>query len=110
VNGIHEFPGQGAAGLKVLIISPHNPKDNFGALTPDVLRQHAEQADFSLLMEFALQETDEQVGIIAKFADCLEARGVAVSVIHQLRDSAVNRLRIQICLSVLQSQAMCTIG
>lgn len=52
-------------------------------------------------MEYVLKKTDEQVGIIANFADCLEARGVAVSVVHQFRDSAVNELRIQIFLSVL---------
>lgn len=77
----------GAAGLEVLVLSPRNPEDNFLVLLSNVLQRHPEQADLSLLMEYALQETDEQVGIIARFADCLEARCFAVSVVHQLRDS-----------------------
>jgi len=78
----------------VLVHSPHNPKDNFGALTtPAVMQQHAEQVDLSLLMEYALQETDEQVGIIARFADCLEARSVAVTAVHRLRDSAYQQIK-----------------
>lgn len=77
----------GATGLEVLVLSPRNPEDNFLVLLSNVLQRHPEQADLSLLMEYALQETDEQVGIIARFADCLEARCFAVSVVHQLRDS-----------------------
>ena len=83
----------GAAGLKVLVFSPHNPDDNFLVLPPDVLQQHPEQAYLSLLTEHALQEIDEQVGLIARFADCLEARSVAVTTVHQLRDSADQQIK-----------------
>ena len=85
----------GAAGLKVLLVfSSHNPDDNFLVLPPDVLQQHPEQADLSLLMEYALQEIDEQVGLIARFADCLKARSVAVTAGHELRDSKDSNLCI----------------
>lgn len=92
----------GAAGLKVLVFSPHNPDDNFLVLPPGVLQQHPEQADLSLLPQYVLQEIDEQVGLIARFADCLEARSVAVTAVHQLRDSADRQIKnSNLCIILL---------
>ena len=87
----------GAAGLKVLVFLRTNQDDNFWVLPPDGLQQHPEQAHLSLLTEYAFHEIDKNVRLIARFADCLEARSVAVTVVHQPETLLINRLRILIC-------------
>jgi len=109
----------GAAEVKVFLLSPYNPNEYVHILPPDELQQHPQQHP-ELLREYEVEveesiarmeeEIDKHQELMTRFAYCLEAKGVTVTGVHQLRDSAVNRLRIQICLSVLQSQAMCTIG
>ena len=91
----------GAAEVKVFILSPHNPNEYVHILPPDELQQHPEQHP-ELLREYEVEveeskarmegEIDEHQRLMTRLAHCLEARGITVTGVHQLRDSAVSNI------------------
>ena len=87
-------------GQKVFILSPHNPNEYVHILPPaavlqphpdeDLLRAYnREVEDKAARMD---KEIAEHEGLIARFAGYLEARGVTVTAVHQLRDRGVDNI------------------
>ena len=87
-------------GQKVFILSPHNPNEYVQILPPPAV--HPQHPDEDLLRAYNREveqntarmekEIAEHEGLIARFACYLEARGVTVSGVHQLRDSSVSNI------------------
>lgn len=91
----------GAAKVKIFLLSPYNPNEYVHILPPNELQQHPEQHP-ELLREYEVEveeskarmegEIDGHHRLMTRLAHCLEARGITVTGVHQLRDSAVSNI------------------